>query len=253
MIRRRCLKVLKLELNMAVKSLLLDIDGVLVRDKLLLEHVKDNCVRYVQAKLPESKDPQRVNELLYLVHGHTARGLSNGFQLDTSDFNEKVYDKRLMDHLAEILYGTEFQQEAKEIYEFTQKGWNVTLFSNAPSMWCTMVARAIGDTVYIRCPGDNVMESPLKPEAAAYKDFSPVQTHIFVDDSLKNLGTARWLPNWHPVHFDSGYANDSRLVPNYKPWCPTIGSIWELGVFLDTADFLMERHAPSDCPYRSDT
>lgn len=238
---------------MAVKSLLLDIDGVLVRDRLLLSHVKDNCVRYVRSKLPEAKEPRRVNDLLYLVHGHTARGLAHGFQVDVSDFNAKVYDKHLMEHLTEVLYSTDFQQEAKEIHDFTKKGWAVTLFSNAPTQWCTMVARAIGDDVGIRCPGDDVTQWPLKPEAAAYKDFSQVQTHVFVDDSLKNLGTARWLPNWHPIHFESGHENDASLVANYKPWCPTIGSIWELSLFLNTADFLMERHEPCDCPYRSDT
>ena len=39
---------------MAFKSLLLDIDGVVVRDKLLLSHVKENCVNYVASKLPEA-------------------------------------------------------------------------------------------------------------------------------------------------------------------------------------------------------
>jgi hypothetical protein len=167
---------------MAVKSLVLDIDGVIVRDKLLLAHVSDNCVKYVQSKLPECKDPRNVNRILYLTHGHTARGLKHSFGVDTSDFNEKVYDDRLMDHLAEILYGTKFQQEAKEIHDFTKKGWNVTLFTNAPSKWGTMVARAISDEVYLRCPGENVMDSPLKPEAVAYQNFSKAQTHVFVDD-----------------------------------------------------------------------
>jgi FMN phosphatase YigB (HAD superfamily) len=217
---------------MAVKSLLLDIDGVLVRDKLLLAHVQDNCVKYVRAKLPEAKNPRDVNRVLYMKHGHTARGLSKAFQVDTSDFNEKVYDKRLMDHLAEVIYGTEFQLEAKEISEFTKKGWNVTLFTNAPAIWGDRVARAISDQVYLRCPGDNIMTSHIKPEARAYADFSRVQTHVFVDDSLKNLATARWLHNWHPIHFGD----------ESNTWCPTIGSIWELCMFLDTADFLMDRH-----------
>ena len=239
---------------MAVKSLLLDIDGVIVRDKLLLAHVKENCTRYVQAKLPDCKDPRNVNRILYLTHGHTARGLTHSFGVDTSDFNDHVYDRRLMDHLAEVIYTTDFQAEAKEIHDFTKKGWNVTLFSNAPEAWCRRVARVIGDDVGLVCPGSNLLNTPLKPEAAAYQDFSKVQSHVFVDDSLKNLGTARWLPNWHPVHFDEGAENDSSLVPGgYKPWCPTIGSIWELGLFIDTADFLMDRHEPSDCPYRSDT
>ena len=239
---------------MAVKSLVLDIDGVVVRDRLLMAHVRDNCVRYVRSKLPECKDPRQVNQVLYLVHGHTARGLTHSFGFDTSDFNEKVYDKRLLDHLGEVLSRDEFQAEAKEIHDFTHKGWNVTLFSNAPETWCRRVARAIGDDVFLRCPGEDVTQSPLKPEAAAYQDFSKVQTHVFIDDSLKNLGTARWLPNWHPIHFDEGHGTDAVLLgPNHKPWCPTIGSIWELSLFLDTADFLMDRHEPSDCPYRFDT
>jgi FMN phosphatase YigB (HAD superfamily) len=149
-----------------------------------------------------------------------------------SDFNEKVYDKRLLDHLAEVIYGTEFQLEAKEISEFTKKGWNVTLFTNAPSVWGGRVARAISDQVYLRCPGDNLMTSHIKPEARAYADFSRVQSHVFVDDSLKNLATARWLHNWHPIHFGD----------ESNTWCPTIGSVWELCMFLDTADFLMDRH-----------
>ena len=235
---------------MAVKSLVLDIDGVIVRDKLLMAHVRDNCVRYVQSKLPECKDARNVNRILYLTHGHTAKGLTHSFRIDTSDFNDKVYDKSLLDHLGDVICAADFQAEAKEIHDFTHKGWNVTLFSNAPKVWCRRVAQAIGDDVYMRYAGT---DGPFKPEADAYKDFSKAQTHVFVDDSLKNLGTARWLPNWHPIHFDEGTTGtDSILVPNYKPWCPTIGSIWELSLFLDTADFLMDRHEPSDCPYRSD-
>ena len=232
---------------MAVKSLVLDIDGVIVRDKLLMAHVRENCVRYVESKIPGCKDPMNVNKVLYLTHGHTAKGLAHSFKVDTSDFNDRVYDKSLLDHLAEVIYSADFKAEAKEIHDFTRKGWNVTLFSNAPEVWSRRVARAIGDDVYLRCPA---ADGPFKPDAAAYENFSKVQTHVFVDDSLKNLGTARWLPNWHPIHFDEGHGTDSVLVPNYKPWCPTIGSIWELGLFLDTADFLMDRHEPSDCPYR---
>lgn len=223
---------------MAVKSLLLDIDGVLVRDRLLMAHVKDNCARYVASKLPEAKDPGTVNHVLYMTHGHTARGLTKTFQVDTSDFNEKVYDKKLMDHLADVIYGTEFQLEAKEVHEFTRKGWDVTLFTNSPEIWGGAVARAIGDNIWLRCPGS---DSPLKPDAAAYRDFSKAKTHVFVDDSLKNLGTVRWLPNWHPIHFCEGETESN--------WCPTIGSIWELGLFLNTADFLMDRHETKNCPY----
>lgn len=224
---------------MAFKSLVLDIDGVLLRDKALLNHVRHNCERYVKAKLPECKEPGRVNRLLYSTCGHTARGLQNLFGVDTSDFNKAVYDVPLRTRLWEVLSSTEFQQEAAEIYKFTDKGWCVTLFTNSPIEWAGEVAHAIGPNVNVVCPGSNIVDYPLKPEATAYRNFAKHHTHIFVDDSLVNLNTARWLDNWHPVYF-----NDYKFEPGaFKPdWCPTIGSIWELELFLNSADLQMENH-----------
>ena len=111
-------------------ALRLDIDGVIVRDKLLLEHVKENCVRYVSAKLPECKSPREVNALLYHKHGHTARGLQRAFQVDTSDFNSKVYDKPLLKHLSEVLSTPEFQKDAERVHKLTHDGWKISLFTN---------------------------------------------------------------------------------------------------------------------------
>lgn len=209
---------------MAFKSLLLDIDGVIVRDKLLLSHVKENCVNYVASKLPESKNPRETNKHLYLSHGHTARGLNMVFKIDTSDFNEKVYDKSVMDHLAEVIYGSEFQEEAKEIHELAQNGWKVTLFTNSPAKWANEVARAIGDEVFVVCPGPH-----MKPEVPMYTQFPKHHTHIYVDDSLKNIGTARWLPNWHSVYFNEG-EKEPRL------WCPQVDNMWELLLYVNSVD-----------------
>jgi FMN phosphatase YigB (HAD superfamily) len=213
---------------MAYKSLLLDVDGVLVRDKLLLSHVKENCVNYVASKLPESKNPRETNRQLYLSHGHTARGLNMVFKIDTSDFNEKVYDKRLMDHLTEVIYGTEFQEEAKEIHELTQNGWKVTLFTNSPIEWAGQVARAIGDDIFVACPGDF-----MKPEVPMYTQFPNHHMHIYVDDSMKNLGTARWLPNWQCVYFNEG-EKEPRL------WCPQVDNMWELLLYINSVDQWIE-------------
>ena len=220
---------------MAYKSLLLDVDGVLVRDKLLLSHVTDNCASYVRSKLPECKDPRQVNRVLYLSYGHTARGLANAFQVDTSDFNEKVYDKRLIEHLYETIYGTEFQRDAKEIHELTKNDWKVTLFTNSPIEWAGPVARAISDEVHVWCPGRDVNKSPLKPEASAFSHFPKHHTHLFVDDSLKNIGTSRWLPNWNPIYFNEGPKEDNL-------WCPQVSSIWELCMYVNSVDQWMKDH-----------
>lgn len=211
---------------MAFKSLLLDIDGVLVRDKELLNHVRKNCVSYVKAKLPDCKDPAEANRLLYLSSGHTARGLQHGFGVDVSDFNKKVYNKNLIDHLASVLAEPNFQDEAAQIHELTRDGWAVTLFTNAPWIWASKVGLAIGDEVYVRCSG-NPMETPLKPEAEAYK-FPVHHLNVMVDDSLKNLGTARFLPNWKCVHF-----TDKK---EHNMWCPQVESVWELCLLVRSID-----------------
>lgn len=211
---------------MAFKSLLLDIDGVIVRDKELEKHIKKNCVSYVKSKLPECKNPDETNRLLYLAHGHTARGLQRGFGIDVSDFNQKVYDKNLMDHLANVLSEPTFQDEAAQIYELTRDGWTVTLFTNAPWIWASKVGLAIGDVVNVRCSG-NPAETPLKPEAEAYK-FPVHHINIMVDDSLKNLGTARFLPNWKCVHF-----TDKK---EHNMWCPQVESVWEICMLVRSID-----------------
>ena len=220
---------------MAFKSLVLDIDGVLIRDKLLLEHVKDNCVSYVRSKLPECKDPGAVNRILYLSYGHTARGLTHAFEIDTTDFNAKVYDKRLLEHLSEVIHGSDFQQEAQEVYDLRKNDWKITLFSNSPFEWAGAVADAIGDEVAVRCPGANLNQSPLKPEASAFMHFPKHHTHLFVDDSLKNLGTARWLPNWHPIHYTEG-------PKDAQTWCPQVSSIWDLCLYVNSVDQWMKDH-----------
>lgn len=182
----------------------LDIDGVLVRDKNLLQHVKRNCELYVAKKLPECKSPRHTNSLLYSRYGHTARGLERVFQVDTRDFNSKVYDKPLLNHLAEVLATPQFQKEAEMVHQLSAEGWKLSLFTNSPWVWAYRVALAIGDNVTIKCPG-NPADSPLKPEVEAYifKDG----LNIMVDDSLKNLDTARYLANWKTIHFTESPAH----------------------------------------------
>jgi FMN phosphatase YigB (HAD superfamily) len=211
----------------ASKSLLLDIDGVLVRDRELMTHVTSKCVSYVRSKLPECKDPAETNRVLYLSHGHTARGLEKVFGIDTRDFNARVYDKKLIGHLADILAAEQFQAEAAEIHSLTKQGWKLRLFTNAPWIWASKVALAIGDDVSVRCPG-NPCESALKPEIESYM-FSFDDLNVLVDDSLKNLGTARYLPGWKCIHFTDG-PKDNAL------WCPQVSSIKEIVTNLSSLD-----------------
>ena len=207
------------------KTLLLDVDGVLIRDRLLLSHVKDNAVQYVRSKVPSAKDPVQLNAFLMKSYGHTAIGLNKAFRIDASDFDKRVYDKRLIDHLWSVVSGTEFQQEAKIIHDIAKEGiWKVKLFSNAPFQWTMPVANAISDLVGVHD------HEYLKPYGLAYKDFSPSEMYMYIDDDMKNLRPVKEFPNWRPIHFNPA-------LHTKRPEFMTIGSIWEAqlaaSVFLD--------------------
>jgi FMN phosphatase YigB (HAD superfamily) len=204
--------------------LLLDVDGVIVRDRLLMAHVKENATRYVEKKLPDCKNPRETNALLYLVHGHTAAGLRS-FGIDVSDYNDKVYDESLMNHLAFVLETPEFIQDAEIINEISTRGWNVTLFSNAPYKWLAPIALGINDQIGIKCPGPDMNFAYMKPDRRFYQDFDALSEYYYVDDNLKNLGAVRNLSNWRPIHF-----TDQAFKP--RPWCPQTSSIPDLASFL---------------------
>lgn len=214
------------------KTLLLDVDGVLVRDRLLFSHLKDNAANYVRLKVPHSKDPRSLNATLFKKYGHTAIGLNKAYGIDASDFDRYVYDRRLIDHLWSVLSGTEFQQEAEIVHEIASRGdWKVSLFSNAPPVWTVPVSQAISDLV-----GISELEY-LKPQGLAYAHFSPNDMYLFVDDKVENLRPVKDLVNWRPVHF----CEESR---NTQPEFITVGSIWEIqlatSVFLDPVQDVFE-------------
>jgi hypothetical protein len=205
--------------------LLLDVDGVLVRDKKLLDHVKHNAAQFVQKKLPRCKNPVETNKSLYLEHGHTARGLKQVYGIDASDYNKIVYDKSLMAHLADVMDSKQFQMDARIIHGLTTRGWEITLFSNSPYEWVMPVGRAINDRIKIRCPGPDATDASLKPDEIFYKEFDSCGTYYFVDDSVKNIEVVRTWPNWRAIHFCEEKKNDYF-------WCPQVRSLPEMSLLL---------------------
>jgi hypothetical protein len=203
---------------MAFKSLLLDVNGVVLRDPDLLHHMRENHIAYVASKVPSSKNPSKTERLLRVGFKGTANGLREVYGVDTSDFLEKVYDKHLMSRLTETLYGTEFQRDAKCIYDIAKgHDWKVTLISNAPSVWVSPIAEAIGD-VY-SCPKDGV----VLPEH---------HVQVYVDDSVRRINTKCGLPNWSPILF-----TDSK---KQGTWYKQMSSFEEIAMYIRSLDMWTE-------------
>lgn len=208
------------------KNLVLGVDGVLIRDKKLLHHLNSNSVKYVAQKLPCCRNPHLTHDALKMTIGHVGYGLNKVLDVDVFDYETKVYDQPLIDHLQEVISKPSFQDEMKRIHDITLDGWNVTLLTNSPKVWAVPVALSIGDTVAVKCPGY------YKPQAKAFADFPTNQIKIFVDDTIKNLETVRWTQNWTPVFYGNEQHN----------WCPSVHSIKDIYNFVrkfDEKNFLI--------------
>jgi hypothetical protein len=177
------------------KTLLLDIDGVLVRDQVLMDHIKFNIVRYVNKKLPGCGNPRKLNNLLYRAYGHTAVGLRKEYGLETHDFDSCVYTPQVIGHLEDYLDTPEFHMDADIIRNVLSLGWNVELFSNAPLVWSEPVKYSI-DPLRVRNSG--VCE---KPKFETYMKFDPFRKYVFVDDKVCNLLPTLVFDNWKQIHF----------------------------------------------------
>jgi FMN phosphatase YigB (HAD superfamily) len=206
-------------------GLVLDVDGVVVREKALLRRIGHNCSKFVQATStrPISIDEAtKLNNQYYKAYGHTLRALneikkpSYKSKLDLEHmFIETVYDKSTLSQLSEYLSGPIFIDNMSGFNQVAMicKENNIPLylFSNAPDVWCGKVAEKL-QTMYGVYIDDvfsgNTMNMLIKPDITAYdhvkqniRNSSDVNKVLFVDDSLINLLPVKRDPFWIPLWF----------------------------------------------------
>lgn len=201
---------------MACKILSLDLHGVVLRDKDLLNHIRENHNAYTAYKAPYSKNPAKTNQLVTTAYGQLAHGLHKVYGVDTSDFEERVYgDRRLLDRLGEILSSTDFQMEAKIIHELAMKpDWKVTLVSNTPHAWAKRVAEAVSHAVYVDCTKDTYT-------------VPPHQLSVHVDDAVGDM------------------KKNSVLFTKKKKagvWYKQVSSIEELAMYIRSIDMQIDHN-----------
>jgi hypothetical protein len=176
-------------------NVLLDVDGVLIRDPAIIRLMQNNITRYVRMKVPKARNPEKMRTYFYKKYGHTARGITKTLGIPTPDFNVQVYDKALMDMLAEHLVSAQFQKDADVVRKLLNDGNTVTLFSNAPGMWTWPISCAIDLRVM------TARFAGLKPQPVAYTHVRGPGPFVFVDDLYANLVPIKCHPDWFPVHF----------------------------------------------------
>ena len=171
--------------------LILDVDGVVIRDPLLMAHMQHNVTEFVRKKLPQSKQPHKAAHVLYKKYGHTALGLG----VSVKEFEDEVFDHSLISHLHTVLDSDTFQRDLVYLRPLC-KEYDVRLFSNSPLIWTLPIASEFRAPVKI-----HKNHQFVKPDPRAYDMFPKTIPKYFVDDSLLNLRTADGLPLWKCIHF----------------------------------------------------
>jgi len=233
-------------------ALLIDVDGVLLRDKGLLNYVSNKCVSFVRKysnpKLATYNEAKLVNKSLYSNYGHTLRGMHKVWQKEYQEdslqqlylesynaFNDIVYDSDSIDNLHSYMKSVEFFEQSQKIVELCleckSKDIPVMMFSNAPFKWCEPVAMKLeniyGEGIFqdIITPGNIAFHPYLhKPDKQLYVNVeeqvqqslqgsSKTKTKlIFVDDTMINLIPVINNPVWEPIIY--GMEDESEHTKN---------------------------------------
>lgn len=184
--------------------LLLDFDGVVLRNHSIHKLVVERCNNFVH-KVVKCKDKEfatRLNKELYYNAGHTLYGLNKlGYKgVDEKDFEEYVYkDINYNDYLYNVRETHKEDIESFNNLEDYCKKNNIKMrfFSNAPDIWCYSICNKMGIS---EIPSTYSFMSCLKPEPKSYADVEfnlGSDVYVFVDDKLTNLLNTPY--NWKCV------------------------------------------------------
>jgi hypothetical protein len=204
--------------------ILLGANGVTVRDKLLLAHVKHNMEEYVRRRMPTVKDPRQFTWGLDRHWGHVKLGLRDMYPLeDFSDFDKIVYDRSLLRHLSDHLKSDEFYIKTKAPIQelINDEEHKITILSNAPLAWTAPIAWAIDPRCSVHIPTNNNL---FLPDPRVYDEVTKRNNgpYVIVDDKLVNLLPVANNNDFIVYHFTNQFTGIF----------PTIQSLDELGVLL---------------------
>lgn len=187
---------------------LVDFDGVVLRNKRVLEAVKDRVDKYVGKvmRIDDLYKATKVNQYLYKQYGHSLIGLQKVIGDDAGDvvdFNKFVYEDINIGR--DDFYGAK-KEIVKDWEPFLNRmeclGMDVHIFSNAPKEWCLnfIDSKKVNGFVSDNLPNKSEF---LKPSYEVYDVVSAWywgKQVYFIDDKIQNL--VKKHPMWTNVLFD---------------------------------------------------
>lgn len=201
-------------------ALLLDFDGVIIRNHRVQRYVGNTCTRYLAReagiRFPEAA---RINRIKYPKYGHSSYILSYDYKVPCSiaAFNVGVYKHLIDPSVVQRLLTPEDRTYALSLLNMLRKhGWmpdSTFIFTNAMDSWCLDVLNLLNlDLKAFTNHGilsSNALGA-LKPTPHAYKEAEflvssllPNADHfVFVDDHEGNLVIPKSSKTkWYGIHY----------------------------------------------------
>jgi len=206
------------------RVLLLDFDGVVVRNVHLARYQNRRSARFVQLHTKmELNECERLNAKYYPRFGHTVTMLNEMFGKDVSlaSYQEFVFCKKAMHDLDEFFYhkSRHHTREFGEVFEYcASNDIACSIFTNAHPEWVSHFTALSGlgmDDTPVVFP-ETLDE--LKPNLAAYQKAAAILggnggettgSYVFVDDSTINLDVAEKEFGWKPFLFGRDHSATS--------------------------------------------
>ena len=194
------------------KTLLLDFDGVILRNKIIERKISKSIDKYCGdiLKIKNKKLSKKVNKELYSSSGHSLLGLRKmGVPKDLKEFNEKIYNIDYKELFCEITDNNiKDIQKIIELKIFCQF-YNISLkiWSNSPLIWCkNFINYMTSDLEGIEIINNHNCKYLLKPEKDSYEYIENRERSnviFFVDDKLSNFLNVLNNQKWVSIYYTS--------------------------------------------------
>jgi hypothetical protein len=197
---------------MMTTRLLLDFDGVLLRNKNIDKYQHVQSALFVRRVTGLSLEKcQKFNQKYFPIYGHTVSMLNNmlGANVTIQEYDDFVFDTKKMRQLNNLVTSDTKEHMLNFDYVIKYcKDYNVpyNVFSNANVKWidhfCHVIGSKINEEEVIWPNGDL---TNLKPKEKAYDNIEnkfDENRFLFVDDAHVNLDIPEKRERWIPVHFN---------------------------------------------------
>jgi len=198
---------------MSQTLLLLDFDGVLLKNRRLTEYQYKQSAAFVQKHTGIGfKACESLNAQCFPKYGHTVLMLNYMFRarVTLKDYNDYVFNKETLETLRPLVDDPtrqHFNSFAPFLEKCERAKVDSAIFTNADYNWVNFFVDELSED-----PIFKQMEimyptklSELKPKKHAYDKLEAVNPSAeefwFVDDSLVNLTEPALRPNWIPFNY----------------------------------------------------